>query len=208
MGYLWRRRSSLLKIACLLSAVWFTVAFLIYTDDRRSAGSSAGGGGGSGSGPAADLSAHNLPLKADPFDFNNANDIEGEAADEAAAAAAAVALQQQQQHHQQPPHPRLRDRIADAVAEAPVAAPVAPAQRHNSQRDDETVDAAVAVFSNVIASKLQTGEGKTAKRPSDEGKSGRLIEYMNINLTVMIVNTVVFCLFLFYCRLRVRMHVI
>lgn len=34
MGFLWRRRSSLVKIVILLSAVWFTIAFLIYTEDR------------------------------------------------------------------------------------------------------------------------------------------------------------------------------
>lgn len=37
MGFLWRRRSSLVKIVVLLSAVWFTVAFLIYSEDRRPA---------------------------------------------------------------------------------------------------------------------------------------------------------------------------
>lgn len=35
MGFLWRRRSSLVKIVILLSAVWFTIAFLIYSEDRR-----------------------------------------------------------------------------------------------------------------------------------------------------------------------------
>lgn len=35
MGFLWRRRSSVVKIVILLSAVWFTVAFLIYSEDRR-----------------------------------------------------------------------------------------------------------------------------------------------------------------------------
>lgn len=38
MGFLWRRRSSLVKIVILLSAVWFTIAFLIYSEDRRSSG--------------------------------------------------------------------------------------------------------------------------------------------------------------------------
>lgn len=38
MGFLWRRRSSLVKIVILLSAVWFTIAFLLYTEDRRGAG--------------------------------------------------------------------------------------------------------------------------------------------------------------------------
>lgn len=40
MGFLWRRRSSLVKIVVLLSAVWFTIAFLIYSEDRRSSGQS------------------------------------------------------------------------------------------------------------------------------------------------------------------------
>lgn len=34
MGFLWRRRSSVVKIVILLSAIWFTVAFLIYSEDR------------------------------------------------------------------------------------------------------------------------------------------------------------------------------
>lgn len=38
MAFLWRRRSSLVKIVILLSAVWFTIAFLIYTEDRRGSG--------------------------------------------------------------------------------------------------------------------------------------------------------------------------
>lgn len=46
MGFLWRRRSSLVKIVILLSAVWFTIAFLIYSED----GNGTSGGGGSGSG--------------------------------------------------------------------------------------------------------------------------------------------------------------
>lgn len=37
MGFLWRRRSSLVKIVVLLSAIWFTIAFLIYSEDRRPA---------------------------------------------------------------------------------------------------------------------------------------------------------------------------
>uniref|UniRef100_A0A1B0DHR2 Galactosyltransferase C-terminal domain-containing protein n=1 Tax=Phlebotomus papatasi TaxID=29031 RepID=A0A1B0DHR2_PHLPP len=36
MSFLWRRRSSVLKIALLLTAVWFTIAFLIYSEDRHS----------------------------------------------------------------------------------------------------------------------------------------------------------------------------
>lgn len=48
MGYLWRRRASLVKIVILLSAVWFTIAFLIYSEDRR---------------PLAQ--SHSLPLQGD-----------------------------------------------------------------------------------------------------------------------------------------------
>lgn len=69
MGFLWRRRSSLVKIVVLLSAVWFTIAFLIYSEDRRTPAS--------GSAPSA---PHNLPLiknDLNEFDvgnnFNNAN---------------------------------------------------------------------------------------------------------------------------------------
>lgn len=72
MGFLWRRRSSLVKIVILLSAVWFTIAFLIYSEDRRS----------SGTGPSA---PHHLPLnyKNDFNEFNegghnaNINEING-----------------------------------------------------------------------------------------------------------------------------------
>lgn len=60
MGFLWRRRSSLVKIVILLSAVWFTIAFLIYSEDRRS----------SGTGPSA---PHHLPLSL-KNDFNEFND--------------------------------------------------------------------------------------------------------------------------------------
>lgn len=43
MGFLWRRRSSLVKIVILLSAVWFTIAFLIYSEDRRTSNMVASG---------------------------------------------------------------------------------------------------------------------------------------------------------------------
>lgn len=36
MGFLWRRRSSVVKIVILLSAVCFTIIFLIDSEDRRS----------------------------------------------------------------------------------------------------------------------------------------------------------------------------
>lgn len=62
MAFLWRRRSSLVKIVVLLSAVWFTVAFLIYSEDRRSNGQAA----------------QNLPLalKQEFRDFNEFNNID------------------------------------------------------------------------------------------------------------------------------------
>lgn len=63
MGFLWRRRSSLVKIVVLLSAVWFTIAFLIYSEDRRT----------SGTAPSA---PHNLPLiKNDLSGFDIGNNI-------------------------------------------------------------------------------------------------------------------------------------
>lgn len=37
MGFLSRRRSSIVKIAILLSTIWFTVAFLIYSEDNSTA---------------------------------------------------------------------------------------------------------------------------------------------------------------------------
>lgn len=59
MGFLWRRRSSVVKIVILLTAVWFTIAFLIYSEDRRSSNVVASG-------------AHSLELK-----YNNEfDDIE------------------------------------------------------------------------------------------------------------------------------------
>lgn len=36
MGFLWRRRSTVVKIIILLTAIWFTIVFLLYTEDRRS----------------------------------------------------------------------------------------------------------------------------------------------------------------------------
>lgn len=57
MSFLWRRRStSIVKIVVILTAIWFTIAFLIYTDDGRRGqghnlslslkGSGIGGGAG------------------------------------------------------------------------------------------------------------------------------------------------------------------
>lgn len=43
MSFLWRRRLSVVKIVILLSAVWFTVEFLIYSDDIRTSNIVASG---------------------------------------------------------------------------------------------------------------------------------------------------------------------
>ncbi|XP_030388357.1 putative polypeptide N-acetylgalactosaminyltransferase 9 [Scaptodrosophila lebanonensis] len=50
MAFIWRRRSaSIVKILAVLLAIWFCIAFLLYTDDTRrraQVGSGASGGGG------------------------------------------------------------------------------------------------------------------------------------------------------------------
>lgn len=43
MSFLWRRRLSVVKIVILLSAVWFTIEFLIYSDDLRTSNIEASG---------------------------------------------------------------------------------------------------------------------------------------------------------------------
>lgn len=43
MSFLWRRRLSVVKIVILLSAVWFTIEFLIYSDDLRTSHIEASG---------------------------------------------------------------------------------------------------------------------------------------------------------------------
>lgn len=162
MGFLWRRRSSLLKIACLLSAVWFTVAFLIYSDDRRNAGT-AGSGLASNAGDVPSLlDSHNLPLRAqqpqDPaaFDFNNNNDI-GDGVAEAAPVNGGVGGGGGGGGSAAVPVPMVRDRN-DAVGE-PVGG------------GDGAVDAAVASFGNVIAGKLRADELKVeAAAGLDDGK--------------------------------------
>lgn len=36
MGFIWRRRStSIVKIVAILTIIWFTVAFILYTDDSQ-----------------------------------------------------------------------------------------------------------------------------------------------------------------------------
>jgi hypothetical protein len=35
MGVLWRKRSLLLKLIVILGTAWFTIAFLLYSDDRN-----------------------------------------------------------------------------------------------------------------------------------------------------------------------------
>lgn len=61
MAFIWRRRStSIVKIVIILTAIWFTIAFLIYTDDnsRRGNGNNSGSTG-NGGGPSI---GHHLPL--------------------------------------------------------------------------------------------------------------------------------------------------
>ncbi|XP_077293036.1 polypeptide N-acetylgalactosaminyltransferase 9 isoform X2 [Arctopsyche grandis] len=50
MGFMLRRRSLVIKIVLLGSAVWSTVVFLLYTEERGAAGPGASGVGGGGSG--------------------------------------------------------------------------------------------------------------------------------------------------------------
>lgn len=68
MGFLWRRRSSVVKIVILLSAVWFTIEFLIDSEDRRSSNIVA-------SGP------HSLELKF-KNDFDGDGNIDGDSVNE------------------------------------------------------------------------------------------------------------------------------
>ncbi|XP_037914101.1 putative polypeptide N-acetylgalactosaminyltransferase 9 isoform X1 [Hermetia illucens] len=86
MAFFWRRRSSsIVKIVIILTAIWFTIAFLIYTDDGRRAqgrlslslkgsagidsGASAVGGGGNPIETAID-SNNEIP----DHDFNEAEE--------------------------------------------------------------------------------------------------------------------------------------
>ncbi|KAJ8951605.1 hypothetical protein NQ318_020482 [Aromia moschata] len=52
MGMLWRKRSLLLKLVVIVGTAWFTIAFLLYTDDGSTRNGIAvpaeGGGGGGG----------------------------------------------------------------------------------------------------------------------------------------------------------------
>ncbi|KAH8275515.1 hypothetical protein KR026_009415 [Drosophila bipectinata] len=53
MAFIWRRRSTtIVKLVAFLVAIWFCIAFLVYTDDTRRR-ASQGGSSGIGSGPAA-----------------------------------------------------------------------------------------------------------------------------------------------------------
>ncbi|XP_068147212.1 putative polypeptide N-acetylgalactosaminyltransferase 9 isoform X1 [Drosophila tropicalis] len=54
MAFIWRRRSTtIVKLVAVLLAIWFCIAFLIYTDDTRRQAAQVGSGGSAGSGPAA-----------------------------------------------------------------------------------------------------------------------------------------------------------
>ncbi|XP_016967941.1 putative polypeptide N-acetylgalactosaminyltransferase 9 isoform X2 [Drosophila biarmipes] len=53
MAFIWRRRSTtIVKLVAFLLAIWFCIAFLVYTDDTRRRASQEGGAGGSGAGSA------------------------------------------------------------------------------------------------------------------------------------------------------------
>lgn len=75
MAFIWRRRSTtIVKLVFFLLAIWFCIAFLVYTDDTRrrasqdagasAAGSALGGGAGAGAGGLGDPIA--LALRNEP----------------------------------------------------------------------------------------------------------------------------------------------
>ncbi|XP_017077989.1 putative polypeptide N-acetylgalactosaminyltransferase 9 isoform X2 [Drosophila eugracilis] len=75
MAFIWRRRSTtIVKLVAFLLAIWFCIAFLVYTDDTRrrasqeggsGAGSAVGGGGGGGLGDPIALALRNDPAGED-----------------------------------------------------------------------------------------------------------------------------------------------
>nr|XP_036668914.1 putative polypeptide N-acetylgalactosaminyltransferase 9 isoform X1 [Drosophila suzukii]XP_036668915.1 putative polypeptide N-acetylgalactosaminyltransferase 9 isoform X1 [Drosophila suzukii] len=73
MAFIWRRRSTtIVKLVAFLLAIWFCIAFLVYTDDTHRRASQEGGGGsgagsalgGGGAGGLGDPIA--LPLRNEP----------------------------------------------------------------------------------------------------------------------------------------------
>ncbi|XP_017044497.1 LOW QUALITY PROTEIN: putative polypeptide N-acetylgalactosaminyltransferase 9 [Drosophila ficusphila] len=78
MAFIWRRRSTtIVKLVAFLLAIWFCIAFLVYTDDTRrrasqegaggsGVGSAVGGGGGAGGlGDPIALALRNEPIGED-----------------------------------------------------------------------------------------------------------------------------------------------
>ncbi|XP_032597060.1 putative polypeptide N-acetylgalactosaminyltransferase 9 isoform X1 [Drosophila grimshawi] len=92
MAFIWRRRSTtIVKLVALMLAIWFCIAFLIYTDDTRrravqeSSGGSgygianninSGGGGGGGGGDPIAMALKNGPLSGEEDAAFNAIDRE------------------------------------------------------------------------------------------------------------------------------------
>lgn len=91
MAFIWRRRSTtIVKLVAFLVAIWFCIAFLVYTDDTRrrasqggssgiGSGLGAGGGAGGGGGVPALGDPIALPLRNVPIgeDFGNNGNVIG-----------------------------------------------------------------------------------------------------------------------------------
>ncbi|KAH8234309.1 hypothetical protein KR038_007247 [Drosophila bunnanda] len=80
MAFIWRRRSTtIVKLVFFLLAIWFCIAFLVYTDDTRRRASQEGGGSAAGSalggGPGAAAGAGGL---GDPIALALRNEPAGE----------------------------------------------------------------------------------------------------------------------------------
>ncbi|XP_055923316.1 putative polypeptide N-acetylgalactosaminyltransferase 9 isoform X2 [Eupeodes corollae] len=80
MAFIWRRRStSIVKIVAILTVIWFTIAFLLYTDDTRRASKwnamslglrgDSGGGGGGGVGGVPGEAVGGRAAGGDEFDY-------------------------------------------------------------------------------------------------------------------------------------------
>lgn len=70
MGFLSRRRSSVIKIVILLSAVWFTILFLIFSDDGKYSSSNI---------VASEHKPHSLELKSNnDFDGDGNGNVDGD----------------------------------------------------------------------------------------------------------------------------------
>lgn len=63
MGVLWRKRSFLLKLVVIVGTAWFTIAFLLYNDDRNA---NRIAGRGYGNNVPLENVPQVLPFKKDP----------------------------------------------------------------------------------------------------------------------------------------------